>query len=329
MNQTANPPNSQLAKQGAAPAGHISKFRMQGDAALANGKNMAAMLDDMKDQLAAQLPKHVSVARIMKAALTAAIKTPNLLKCSQISFWDSMMRAASLGLDVSGTLGSAYLVPYGTTCTLIIGYRGLIDLARRSNEIASIEAHVIYEQDKFEIQFGTDPKCVHTPYLGADRVDKYVGAYAVAKLRDGSKQVEFMTLADLEKIRAGSRMGNTGAWKDHRSEMYRKTVVRRIVKFLPMSTELEKALEIDNETDGYDDVTPIDVRAIDNANRTESLAGRLTGHTDPQAAPAATVEAELPAAPPPTSTDDLPEAPPISDAEAADIAAREATEAGA
>jgi len=231
----------------------MTQFKYEGLAPVGGPSGLKGLAEMMRPKIASMLPKHITPERMLKALFLAASKTPALFSCTQESLIKSLMDASSLGLDCSGTLGSAYLVPFQnrkknvTECQLIPGYRGLIDLARRSNEISSIEAHPVYAQDQFEVSFGTNPVLVHKPYLKPDRKPQYICFYAVATLKDGSKQIEVMTLADVEKIRGMSKMGTSGPWKDHFGEMGRKTVVRRIVKYLPMSAELEKALQLDNE----------------------------------------------------------------------------------
>src|SRR5690349_18973964 len=122
----------------------------------APGKNLQQLLESRKQAMAMVLPKHLSPDRLIKIALVAISKVPKLLDCNQESVLRSVMTAAELGLDCGGALGGAYLVPYGNDCQLIIGYRGMIDLARRSGEIVSIEARVVWKNDKFDVKFGTD-----------------------------------------------------------------------------------------------------------------------------------------------------------------------------
>ena len=203
------------------------------------------MLEKAKPSLATVLPHHLTPERMVKLALVAASKNPTLLQCDTKSVVQSVMAAAQLGLDCSGTLGSAYLVPYrnkggGYTCQLIPGYRGLIDLARRSGQIASIEAHVVHENDEFEVAFGLTPILTHKPTLKGDPGPVLL-AYAVAQLRDGSKQVEVMTKGQLDGIRSRSK-ASSGPWQTDEEEMQRKTVVRRLCKYLPLSVELQQAL---------------------------------------------------------------------------------------
>lgn len=212
---------------------------------------------DFITSLKTVLPKHLTPERVVKMALVAASRQPLLFKCTKQSFLQSLMKSAELGLDCSGTLGRAYLVPYwnskisGYECQFIPGYQGLIELARRSGNIARIESRVVYAQDRFEVEYGLDQKLVHVPAMGAQRGEIQC-VYAVAELTDGSRQIEIMTVDEINGIMARSKSkdkqgNNTGPWKTDYSEMARKTVIRRIAKYLPLSTELAKAFEADDE----------------------------------------------------------------------------------
>lgn len=220
------------------------------------------LLEKNRGSLATVLPRHLTPERMMKLALVAASRNPVLLQCDQRSILQSVMAAAQLGLDPSGTLGSAYLVPYrnrkkGTfECQLIPGYRGLIDLARRSGEIESIEAHVVFERDHFEIAYGLEPQLVHKPHLGPDP-GNVILVYAIARLKGGARQFEVMTRAQVESVRARSRAADDGPWKTDFDEMARKTVVRRLCKYLPLSTELAEALSLGEEESPVIEIEPI------------------------------------------------------------------------
>lgn len=211
-------------------------------------RTLADMVSSRKSYFANVLPSHVGADRFAKVVIAALSKEPKLLGCTPESVLLSVTQAAQLGLEPTGTLGSAYLVPYGNACQLIIGYRGLIDLARRSGQIMTIEAHVVRERDRFECTFGLEPKLTHEPHWGEDPGELSF-VYAIARLTGGAVQYEVMSRAQVEAIRRGSKAGKSGPWVDHFDEMARKTVVRRLCKYLPLSVELATALEHENNLD--------------------------------------------------------------------------------
>lgn len=202
------------------------------------------LLEASRTAIASRIPKHLTPDRIIKVGLTACSKNPNLLACTRESLLQSIMQAAELGLEPGGALGEGYLVPYGKVCQFIPGYRGFISLARRSGQIISLEAHVVHEKDKFTFELGLESKLVHIPDLESDDPGKMRFVYAVAKLVGGGVQFEVMSRAQVEAIRRRSKAGNGGPWVSDYEEMSRKTVVRRLFKYLPVSVELSTALEL-------------------------------------------------------------------------------------
>lgn len=207
---------------------------------------LAALLRDRKDSIAQLVPQHLTPERLMRVAVNCVAKTPQLQSCSPTSLLQCVLAAAELGLEPGGALGQFYLVPFGNVATPIIGYRGLLELARRSGQIASIRAVVVYTKDTFEMSEGIQQTITHRRYLDGDAGPmRYV--YAVAMLKDGSVQVEVMSRAQVDAIRARSRSGNSGPWATDYDEMAKKTVLRRLAKWLPLSSErFDKALELDN-----------------------------------------------------------------------------------
>lgn len=220
--------------------------------------SVKTLLDKSKSAIASRLPKHVTADRLMKVALTAINKTPALLGCTQDSLLMSIMQAAELGLEPGGALGEGYLVPYGKTCQFIPGYRGLISLARRSGQIISLEAHVVHMEDAFTFELGLESKLVHVPNLEKDDAGPLRFVYAVAKLQGGGVQFEVMSRAQVEAIRKRSKAGSNGPWVSDYEEMARKTVVRRLFKYLPVSVELAQALELQAGAE-MGDFTTIDI----------------------------------------------------------------------
>lgn len=210
---------------------------------------------DTRTRLAEVATRHLTPEKLLRLVTSEIRRVPDLGKCSSQSLLLAVMNMARLGLEPGGALGHCYLVPFrdkdrGLECQLIIGWRGLVALARRSGVIRRLEAHPVHANDLFVCEFGTDPKLIHTPALAGER-GEIVAAYAVAQLADGAKQVEVMTRAEIDKVRASAKSRNSPAWSDWFSEMARKTVVRRLCKYLPLTAEaadpMREALEIDNE----------------------------------------------------------------------------------
>jgi recombination protein RecT len=207
--------------------------------------DVRSILERMKPQIAAALPRHITPDRMLRVALTAVNSTPALLKCDQTSLLSAVMQCAQLGLEPGGVLGHAYLLPYGDKCQLIVGYKGLLDLARRSGQILDIWSNVVYENETFEHEAGLDRILKHKPMPPSKRGERRVGVYAVAKLKDGSSHHEWLWIEEVDAIRKRSRAGNSGPWVTDYDEMARKTAIRRLAKYLPISVEFARAAAID------------------------------------------------------------------------------------
>ena len=195
-----------------------------------------------KKQFAMALPKHLSADRFLRVALTAFTRTPKLLQCTKASLTESLMDCSALGLEPDGR--KAHLLPYWNKrleafeCKLIVDYKGLVNLARRSGEIADIHADVVGENDFFEYSFGNDGHLEHKPAIkGRGEV---IAAYSYVKLKDGSSSYEVMNLEEIEAIHKRSKSADSGPWVTDWNEMAKKTVFRRHSKWLPVSSELMK-----------------------------------------------------------------------------------------
>ena len=207
-------------------------------------------------QMALAMPKSMTPDRLTRIVMTECRKAPALLKCSPESFYGAVLQCAALGLEPGSALGHCYLLPFGNgkdragrpNAQLIIGYRGMIDLARRSGQIISLQAWTVHAQDTFNYQLGLDPDIQHVPASTADR-GPVTHVYAVAKLKGGGVQFEVMSRAEIEKVRSTSKAGNSGPWASHWEEMSKKTVIRRLFTYLPVSIEAVRAVEIDEKTD--------------------------------------------------------------------------------
>ena len=234
-------------------------------------------LEALKPQLAAALPKHMTADRMMRIVMTTVQRTPAILECSQVSVFGCIVQAAQLGLEPDGILGQAYLIPYGKTCTLIPGYKGLIKLARNSGELATIYAKIVHANDAFKYAYGLSDVLEHVPCLDGDPGDPTHG-YAVARLKDGSVQFDVMSVVEIEKIRQRSKAGNSGPWVTDWEEMAKKTVLRRLCKMLPASVELARAVALDEAVDAnlpQQFETALDAPEAPEATHANGTSGKL------------------------------------------------------
>lgn len=216
--------------------------------ALQNTKTITGLLEQMKGEIARCLPKHLTPERMTRIAMTELRKQPKLVECDPMSFIAAIMQASQLGLE-PGIMGSCYLIPFFNSklgkyeCTFMPGYRGFLDLARRSGQIKSLVARAVYENDVFEYEYGLQESVIHKPAM--DERGELKAVYAVALLKDGGHQFEVMSKREIEAVRQKSQGKNAGPWTDYYDEMARKTVVRKLFKWLPCSVEMQKAVSLD------------------------------------------------------------------------------------
>ncbi|WP_378210041.1 recombination protein RecT [Anoxybacteroides rupiense] len=207
-------------------------------------QTIAAYLKKMGPEIEKALPKHMDADRMARIALTTIRTNPKLLECSVPSLLGAVMQAAQLGLE-PGLIGHCYLVPFKNGKTgqsdvqFIIGYKGMIDLARRSGQIENIYAHAVYSNDEFDYELGLEPKLKHKPCMNGDR-GEFIGVYAVAHFKGGGYQFEFMPKEEIEKRRKRSKAANAGPWVTDYEEMAKKTVIRHMWKYLPISIEIQQ-----------------------------------------------------------------------------------------
>jgi len=205
--------------------------------------------DGFRKQIGMALPKHMTPDRMVRIALTELRKVPQLLNCDRASLFGAIVQCSQLGLEPGNSLGHAYLLPYGKECNLIIGYKGLIELARRSGQIVSISAREVRENDEFVIEYGLEEKLLHKPYH--KERGELVGFYAIARLKEGGHQFEYLTVSEINKIKDTSKSAKSrmSPWNDYYEEMAKKTVIRRLFKYLPVSVEIQQAVTLDEQAD--------------------------------------------------------------------------------
>ena len=209
------------------------------------------LLEKMAPEIQKALPKHVDPDRIARIALTEVRKTPKLLQCSQASLLGAIMTSAQLGLE-PGPTGQCYLIPYynkklgSYDCQFQIGYKGLLDLFYRADGSLNIDAHEVYENDDFEYEYGLNPVLRHKPSL--KNRGNPIAYYAVAHLKDGGYSFTVMSIEDVEKIRKRSKSTGFSPWQTDYDEMAKKTVIKRLCKYLPLSIELQRGISNDETT---------------------------------------------------------------------------------
>lgn len=239
--------------------------------------------DSYKNQLAQALPKGLTAERMVRVVLTAMNRNPKLLECTKESMWQSVLDCAALGL-FPDALGRAYLVPYKDKCQLIIGYKGLIDLAYRSERVVSIQVVIVREGDKFSRQPLALPPIVHEiREMDGDAFRKMTHVYSVVYLKDCAvPSVDVMSKREVDEIRARSKSATSGPWVTDYEEMAKKTVFRRHSKVLPMSAELVQALDTDADQIDLSVPAPANRFAQEESKTVDTTAERVPEFTEQQ-----------------------------------------------
>jgi len=227
-------------------------------------------MDRFKQELALResmlkdlLPKGMTVQKFQAIVVAAVADNMDLLDCDRGSLLKSCLQAAELGLSLNKAMGEADILKTfnrgRTEAQFRPRYKGLMKLALQAGDVLKIESRIVYAKDQFEIEEGIESRIIHKHGLG-NRGDM-IGAYCVWKLRNGESQFEVMDKEEIEAIRnrsEGWKAFSAGKikstpWSTDPAEMWRKTVVRRATKYMPLSTEAARAVHIDNVAEGIID----------------------------------------------------------------------------
>lgn len=220
----------------------------KGTTAVAEKKNKTIfdVIQAGAKQFATALPKHINSDRFVRIAITTIRQNPKLAQCNQESLLGALMVSAQLGLE-PGVLGQCYLIPYGRECQFQIGYKGMIELLRRSGQLKDIYAYSVYENDEFEMTYGLNRDLKHKPNL-QDK-GNFIGCYCVAVLKDDARAFEYMTKEEIESHgKKFSKTYGNGPWKTDFEAMAHKTVVKKMLKWLPVSVEFLEMAAKDEKT---------------------------------------------------------------------------------
>jgi len=202
----------------------------------------------MTPEFANALPSHIKPEKFQRVVMTIVQLQPDLLSCDRRSLFGACIKCAADGLVPDGR--EAALVKFGDKIQYMPMFTGIQKRVRNSGEITSIQAHVIYENDEFTWAQGVDASVCHKPKFPGER-GKPIGAYAIAKFKDGSDpQIEVMDVSAIDRVRKVSRSGGSGGsgpWVQWWDEMARKTVFRRLSKWLPLDAEADVLMRRDDE----------------------------------------------------------------------------------
>lgn len=242
-------------------------------------------LEKMMPSIQSVLPQHVTAERMSRIALNVIRTNPKLLQCNINSLMGGVMEAAKLGLE-PGLQGQCYLIPFDkrekvgnawkvvdTEAQFIIGYKGLIDLVRRSGQVSTIEARTVHENDAFDFEYGLEDKLYHKPTL----TDKGapIAYYAKARMKDGGYSFLVMGHQDMEAYKEKyAKSKKFGPWVDEFDAMARKSVLRQLIKYLPISVE---QLSNFDEQSGADVHNEVNNARIDLGDYTPQNVDKETG----------------------------------------------------
>lgn len=218
---------------------------------LTSSMTIVDMIHAMEPEIKKALPAVITPERFTRMALTAVSNTPDLEKCTPMSFIAALMNAAQLGLEPNTPLGQAYLIPYKNKkkgvleCQFQIGYKGLIDLVYRNENVQTIQAQVVYENDEFEYELGLNSDLRHVP-AWSDR-GEMIYVYALFKLQNGGYGFEVLNreavVAHAERY--SPAYGSYSPWKTDFEAMAMKTAIKKVLKFAPLKTDFARAIETD------------------------------------------------------------------------------------
>jgi recombination protein RecT len=256
-------------------------------------------LERRREVIESSAASMIDPARMRGVVLSAFSRNPELWECDPITVVRAVIEAAQVGLEPTGAIGGAHLVPRWNSkrkvkeAQLIFDYRGLATLARRSGEISRISAGAVREKDDFAYQHGTDEWLRHVPFLDGDP-GPFTHYYSVAHYRDGSAQFVVMSAAQIEAHRQRHAPRNkagdiVGPWVSDPEEMGKKTTLRNLSKLLPLTIEVRAAIAFEDEQSPE----PVRARVVDKSAQLRGrLQARLGGGTD--AAPETTETAADP-----------------------------------
>jgi len=225
----------------------IEKIKITGNLTGLKQSEIGEFLSGMKNQIANVLPKHLTADRVVQMAATIIHRNQAIAKCSTQSLIGAVMQASILGFPPVDSLGYCYFEPYGRDVQFQIGYKGFVELARRSGQIKMVYAEVVREGDEFICEFGLEPKLIHKPKLDSSKPFTHV--YAVAHFTDGGHNFVILSKSDVERLRLRSPMQKgapVGAWATDYDAMAKAKALKQLSKYLPLNIDIQTAIATDD-----------------------------------------------------------------------------------
>ena len=234
-------------------------------------KNVKTLLYNNVQAIQSVLPKHITKEKMLRTAYQVVVLNPKLARdCDQLSLLNAVLEASAIGLEIGGPLAQAHLIPYKGKVKLIPDYKGLIELAYRSPKVTAFTARPVYTHDKFEYWYGLSSDLIHTPFRGGDR-GQLTAAYAIVKFVGGGVDFEVVEHEDAMAAKESSPAKNSkdSPWNKPKDvwNMWVKTAVKRLLKRVPKSPQLQRALNLESAADenqGLNHILDADFETMDN-----------------------------------------------------------------
>lgn len=176
------------------------------------------------------IPPGVDKQRLGRSLIVACENAPKLLDCTAQSLINAGVAAMTFGLECDGATGQGWLIPRKGKAQFQVGVKGIATMAGRSG--FAINREVVLEDDEFDFTLGTHPHIVHKPTMGHRDTRRVIAAWATATSNSIPPLADVMDLDQLERIRKLAQTDNV--WREHTHEQYKKTVVHRLSKALPV-----------------------------------------------------------------------------------------------
>ena len=239
-------------------------------------KTMQTYIKSMEGEIKKALPSVITAERFTRMVLSAISTNQALGSCTPASFLGAMMSAAQLGLEPNTPLGQAYILPYKNKGVLEaqfqLGYKGLIDLAYRSGEVELVQAHIVYENDTFECEYGLEPKLTHIP-ADSNRGNA-IKVYAMFKTKSGGYGFEVMSMDDVRehaKKYSKAYSSSYSPWATNFEEMAKKTVLKKCLKYAPLKSDFVRGVVQDGaiKNEISDDMYDVPSVVVEDAEYTD------------------------------------------------------------